>query len=134
MLRQLREIDAASVDARRRAGFQSFDPKGQLAQRAGQAIGGRIAGAPALRSCFADVDAAAEKSADGQHHGGRLEAQPHAGHDARHPVALDQQVVHRLLEQRQARLVFDAAVGSPGDTAPDPPARGWLARPAPCLR
>ena len=47
LLAQSREIDAAAVDARRRAGLQAADAQGKLAQPRGQTIRGRIAGAAA---------------------------------------------------------------------------------------
>ena len=46
------------------------------------------------------MDAAVEEGAGRQHHRARAERDAHLRDGAHHPVALDHQVVDRLLEQR----------------------------------
>ena len=57
----------------------------------------------------ADVDLAVQESAGRQHHGARAEADADLRDGADHPVALDHQVVHGLLEQREVGLVLQPA-------------------------
>ena len=55
-----------------------------------------------------------EKGAGGQHHGAATEANTDLRDHARHAVALDDDVIHRLLEQPQIGLVLQpAADGRP---------------------
>ena len=96
----------AAVDARRRAGLEPADAERQLAQAFGQAVGRRIAGAPALVVRQADVDLAAQERADRQHDGARVELDAGLRDDAAHPLAFDEQVGDFLLEQREVRLVL----------------------------
>ena len=66
-------------------------------------------GSPARPACEIvepDMDAAVQERARGQHHCPRAEPDADLGDGAHHPVALHHQVVHRLLEQHQVRLVF----------------------------
>ena len=85
---QARKVDAAAIDARRRAGLQSAHSQRKLAQPCGERIGGRIAG-PAARMAFeTDVDPAAEERADGQHHARRSELDAARGEAARHALAV----------------------------------------------
>jgi hypothetical protein len=60
----------------------------------------------------ADVDAAVQEGARRQHHGACAKAQADLRHGADHAVAVQQQVVHRLLEQPQVRAGSPAAGGS----------------------
>src|SRR5688572_8255523 len=55
-----------------------------------------------------DVDQPAEKGAGGEHDRARRELEAGLGRDAGHAVAFEQQVVDRLLEDREPRLVFEA--------------------------
>ena len=77
-----REIDAAAVDARRRAGLQAPDAQRQLAQARSQALRRRIAGAAAGILIEPDMDAPAQECADGQHHRASLERDAGDGDDA----------------------------------------------------
>ena len=52
------------------------------------------------------MDFAGKKRAGGQHHGAGFEGDVHRGFHAGYSVAVKQDVVHRLLEQVQIRLVF----------------------------
>ena len=107
-------VDAAAVDARRRAGLQPADPQRQLPQSRRQSIRGRIAGAAARMALHADVDPAAEKGADGEYDvaGEKFDA-------ALRDAALDSiaphlQIGNLLLEQLQVRLPLEkAANGAP---------------------
>jgi hypothetical protein len=55
------------------------------------------------------MDQAGEEGAGGQHHRFGLEAQADLGDDAGDAVAGDAEVVDRLLEQREVRLVLQPA-------------------------
>ena len=82
--------------------FSSFSRADKAARR-------RIAGPAGAVVLQADMDAAVEEGAGGQHHGPRSEANAHLRDGADDAVALEHQVVHRLLEQPQVRLVLQAA-------------------------
>ena len=103
------EIDAATVDPRRRARFQPAYRQFQFAQAGRQTDRGRIPGAAALVTLQADVDQARQEGPRGQHHRAGLEAQADLRDHAGHPVALQDQVVNRLLEHSQIGLVLDTA-------------------------
>ena len=103
---QARVVDAAAIQARRRTGLEAADPQGQFAQPCRERLGGWVAGAAALMLVQANVDASGEKSAGGQHHRPRPEAQPHLRDHAAHPPLFDDEVVHRLLEQGQLGLAL----------------------------
>ena len=61
-------------------------------------------------------------------------SQPDLRDDARDPVAVEQQVVDRLLEQREVRLVLEAAADRAPCRARGRPARASRAPPGPCSR
>ena len=103
-----RKVDGAPVQARRRAGLEPSRRQLQFAQPRAQALGRRVAGAAGFVVFQADMDQARQERAGRQHHRVRMEGQADLGHDPDHPVAVQQQVVDRLLEQRQVRLVFEA--------------------------
>ena len=84
------EVDAAAVDAWRRAGLEPADVERQLAQALGERVAGLVAGPPARVVVEADVDPAAEKGADGEHHRVGAEAQAHRGDHAGRASVLDQ--------------------------------------------
>jgi hypothetical protein len=102
-------VDAATVDARRRAGLEPAHAQRQRAQLLGEPVRRRIARPPARLLLEPDVDAAAEEGADRQHHGARGELDARLRDHARHPAAVEQQVGDFLLEQRQVRLVLEQA-------------------------
>ena len=52
------------------------------------------------------MDLAIEKSADGEHHARRIKFKPHLRDDALDGTAVFDQIDHRLLEYRQAGLIF----------------------------
>jgi hypothetical protein len=102
-------IDAAAVDARRRAGFQSCRAEGQRAQALGQLVRGWIARASASVVIQPHVDAPTEERAHGEHHRRRAELDAGDGQHSTHAVVLDDQVRALLLEQREVGLVLERA-------------------------
>ena len=66
---QRRPIDAAAIEPRRRAGFQTAEREADIFQRARQPQRRRFADAAGGNLFFADMDEAAQKRAGGQHHG-----------------------------------------------------------------
>ena len=107
LLVEAREFDRAAVEARRRAGLQAVDAERQLAQPGGEPRRGRIARATARMVREADVDQAGEERAGREHDGARAQFEPELRDDAGHALAVQQQVVHALLQHRQVRLVLD---------------------------
>ncbi len=105
---QQRIVDAAAVEPGRRAGLEAADRQPDFLEAFGQRNRRRITEAPGAVVRQADMDQAIEEGAGGEHHGGRLEADAELRHDPGHPVTAEDQVVRRLLEQRQVRLVFEA--------------------------
>ena len=90
----------------------------------------RLAGTARLISLEADVHEAREERAGSQNDRARCEPEADLGHDARHAIALEQQVVHRLLENMKLRLVLEpAAYGAPVQNAIGLRARGTNCRP-----
>ena len=55
------------------------------------------------------MDLAVQKSPCCQHHGACAKADTHLRHRTHHAVALDHQIVYRLLKKREVGLVFNAA-------------------------
>ena len=106
LLGALGKVDAAAVDARRRAGLQPALRQLQLLQPRRQAHRRRVAGAAGGVVLQADVHPAVEEGAGGQHHRLAAEGDARLRDRAHHAVALDHQVVHRLLEQPQVGLVL----------------------------
>ena len=104
-----REVDAAAIQTRRRAGLQATDAQRQLAQATRQGDRRRVTGTAAGIVLQTDVDKSAEEGAGGQHHVFRQETQAHLGDDALDLVLLDDQVVGGLLEYPQVGLVFQNA-------------------------
>ena len=108
LLLQEREIDAAPIDTRRRTGLESSCRQAQLTQARGQRQGGWIAHAPRAEVLHADMDQSAQECPRRQHHVARLEDDAQLCTHASHGIALENQIVHRLLEQREIDLVFQA--------------------------
>ena len=102
-----REVDAAAVDARRRAGLQPALRQLQLLQPRRQRDRRRVAGAAGRIVIQANMDLAVEKSACSQHHRTAAEADADLGHRTDHPFAFQHQVIDRLLEQPQIGLAFE---------------------------
>ncbi len=99
-------IEAAAVDARRRAGLQTIDAQRQFAQALCERVGRRIAGTAAFVIRQADMNESAEEGAGGQHHAGRCKTQTHLRHHTGDALAFDNQIADRLLEDAQIRLVL----------------------------
>jgi len=76
-------VDAAAVDARRRAGLEPVHRERTLAQALRQRGRGRVAGAAAGIVHQPDVDPAGQEGAGGQHHRARIEAQAALGESRR---------------------------------------------------
>ena len=106
LLGQHAEVDAAPVDARRGAGFQTPLRQLELFQTAGQAHRRWIAGAPRRVVLQADVDFAVQESTGCEHHGFAIEAYAHLRDHASHSVTFNGQVVAGALEQPQILLIF----------------------------
>ena len=106
---QHRKIHAPPVDAGRRAGLEAPHTEGQGAQAFRERIGRRISRPSARLRLETHMNPAAEKSAGGHDNGGRPETQPHCRNHARHRVAFDHQVHHRLLEDTQVFLALHNA-------------------------
>ncbi|CFV97220.1 Uncharacterised protein [Bordetella pertussis] len=100
-------VDAASVDARRRASFQAALRKLQLLEPLAQGIGGRIPCPPSGIVLQPHVNQTVEEGPSRQHHGTGTKAQPDLRNGAHHLVALHHQIVHRLLEQPEVGLVLE---------------------------
>ena len=123
----------AAVDARRRAGLQPADA--EAAARAAARPARSPADRPRGRRCSSvrptwilpsrNVPAVSTTAR-------ARNAMPICVTTPRDPVALDQQVVDRLLEQRQVRLVLQAAADRRACTARGRPARASRAPPGPC--
>ena len=104
-----REVDAAPVQPRRRAGLEAPLRQLQLFQPRRERYRWRVARAARLVVVEPDVDAPVQKGAGRQHHRAAAEGDAHLRDGADHVPALQQQVVHRLLEQPQVRLVLQPA-------------------------
>src|SRR6185437_1570738 len=109
---QTREVDRTAIDPRRRARLQPADAKRQLAQARGKLQGSRVSGASPGVLVEPDVDFAAEKRADGEHHRRCLERDAGDGRDAAHATRLHGEIRDLLLKQCQARLIFESRADS----------------------
>ena len=112
MRQQIGEIDAAGINAWRRAGFEAIDTKRQLPQSLGKPIGRRITRPAALALLQAHMDHTAEERTNGKDDRACAEFETHLRHDAANPARFHHQVLNRLLEHRQARLIFDDVANS----------------------
>ena len=95
-----------------RGGVPVFRRRGaerQRPQALGEFVRRRIAGAAAAVVVEADVDAAAEERADGEHHRARAEFDAGHGDHATHHAVLDDEIGALLLEQREVGLVLERA-------------------------
>ena len=78
----------------------------------------RITGAASRVLVEPDVDQSGEKSAGGQHDCAAAKADSYLGDHAGDPIALQDNVVHRLLEQGQIGMVLDATANRPAVKRP----------------
>ena len=99
-----REVDGPTVQARWRACLEPAHGQIQLAQPCTQSFGRRVAGAAGFIVLQAHMDEPGQEGPCGQDDSVGVEHQPDFGHDAGHAVPLDQEIVDRLLKQRQVRL------------------------------
>ena len=99
-------VDRAAVDARWRASLQPPLRQLQLLQPRRQAESRRVTGAAGAVVLQADMDAPVEKGASRQHDCLASKANANLCHGPDDPVAFQQQVIDRLLEQPQVRLVL----------------------------
>jgi hypothetical protein len=104
---QQRIVDAAPVEPRRRAGLEAADRQPDSFRRSARDRR-RIAEAPGPVVRQPDMDQTIEEGAGGQHHGGASKRMPSCVTTPLTRSPLEDQVVRRLLEQRQVRLVFEA--------------------------
>ena len=103
---QYGKINAAPVNARRRAGFQPSARSAEFRQTFRQAQCRRLARAPARVVCQANVHAAIEKRAGGEHHGAGAKADARLRAHGNHARAGEFHVFHGLLKEREVRRVF----------------------------
>ncbi len=108
-----REVDRATVEARRRSSLQAAGRQLQLAQARAQRLRRRVARPSRLVVLQADVDQPGEERPGGQYDRIGLEGETDLGDDPcdTRPgaIAVDRQVVDGLLEQSEVRLVLQSA-------------------------
>ncbi|OIQ64173.1 hypothetical protein GALL_542770 [mine drainage metagenome] len=92
------KINGAPVNARRRTGFQSSLRQPQFFQARAQGRSGRVTGTASRIIVQTDMNLAIQKSAGRQHHGAGFKSDACLRQRPHHPVTLDQQIFHRLLE------------------------------------
>ena len=126
------KIDAAAVDARRRAGLQASDPQRQFAQTHRQACRWRIAGPSAGMTLQTHVNLAAQERADREYDGARAKLEAALGDDTDHTIAFQNQIRRFLLETASSASAIRACGESRACITADPPVRGWRARRDPC--
>ncbi len=97
-------VDRAAVEARRRAGLQARDPKRQLAQAFGKRDRRRITNPATRRLRIADQNAPAQERANRQHDTAAMDHFASTCHDAGDRLAVDNEILDRLLGNRQVRL------------------------------
>ncbi len=102
-------VDAATVDARRRAGLQARHRKGHRAQTLGEGVGRRIAGAAGGVALVTHVHPAPKESPRGENDLGCAQHQPRFEDDPRELIALHEQITDHALEQLQSGDVFEQA-------------------------
>ena len=103
------KVDAAPVDARWRAGLEAALGQLQFFQARTQARCRRVASAARAIVVHAHVNLAVQKRARREHDRGGFENNSYLGNGSDDAVALHEKVIHRLLEQRQMRLVLQHA-------------------------
>ena len=127
-----REIDGFPVQTGGRPGFQASNRQFQLPEPRRQADRGGIPRPTRLVVLQTDVDQAGKEGSGRQDDRFSAETHTQLGDDPDDSVALEHQVVDRLLEEGQIRAGFRVAPGWPACTAGGPPGRGSPAPPRPC--
>ena len=102
------EVDRAPIDSRRGSGLEAALRQGEVLQTRTQRRGGRIAGATCRVVLQTDVDQPIEEGARRDDDCPRVKSQTDLRDGTDHPIALDDQVVHGLLEEPEVRLVLEA--------------------------
>ena len=106
-------VDRPAVETGRGARLEASHPERERTELLGEGVGWRVPGPSALVAAEPDVDPPPEKRPRGQHHRAGAEGKAHAGRGPGHPAAarplLQHEVVHRLLEQREAGLRLERA-------------------------
>ena len=106
-------VDRPAVETGRGARLEAPHPERERTELLGEGIGRRVPGPSALVAAEPDVDPPPEKRPRGQHHRAGAKGKAHAGRDPGHPAAarplLQHEIVHRLLEQREAGLRLERA-------------------------
>jgi hypothetical protein len=90
-----------------RSRFQARHPKRQRSQTARQGDRRRVTDPPAGLLCLPDQNSSAEKRAHGQDHGFRREAGSGCGDHPGDTIAINNEIIHRLLGDCQVFLVVD---------------------------
>jgi hypothetical protein len=106
---QQRKVDRLAIEPRRGAGLQPPDRQLQLAQACRQRNRRGVTHTTAGIVRQADVNQAVEKGAGRQDHRASGKAHAELGHHASNVIAVHHQIVTRLGEDRQIRLVLQAA-------------------------
>ena len=110
---QPREVHGAPVEPRRRAGLQAAGGQRQFAQAGAKRFRRRVARAPGFELLQPDVDQSGQERSRRQHDRVGLEGhahlRDHAGYAGAGAAVVDREVVDRLLEQREVRLVLEPA-------------------------
>ena len=109
LLGALAVVDAASVNARGRAGLQSPLRKLEFLKPSRQTDRRWVPRPARLVVVQPDMDTAIQKGAGGQHHRTAAKTDTDLRNGTNHAVPFHHQVVHRLLKQPQIRLVFQHA-------------------------
>mgnify|MGYP001609471637 CR=1 FL=1 len=102
-------VNTSAINAWRRASLESAHGQLKLAQPRGKADRRRIAGASGAIVGQAHMHQAAEESTGGQHHGMGVKFKAELGHRANHVFAIQDKIVHRLLEQPKIGLILKTA-------------------------
>ena len=108
LLGQLAEVDRATIQTGRCAGFQPPLRQLQLLQPSREGDGRRVTRAPGAVALQPDMNLAVEKGACRQDHGARPEANAHLRDGTCNSVSFENQVIAGALKQPQVRVVLDA--------------------------
>jgi hypothetical protein len=102
-------VDGLAVKARRRTGLETAHRQIQFAQPGRQRNRRGVAEAAGTVAFQPDMDQTVQESTGSQHHRRRLETHTQLRDNPSHAVTADGDVIDRLLEQGEIRLVFQIA-------------------------
>ena len=105
---QAAEIDRASVEAGRRACLEAGLRQCHFTQSHAQRLCRRIACPARFIVLQTNVNAAVQECARRKDNRFPVECNSQLGYGARDPIVLQQQIIHRLLEDRQIGLILEA--------------------------